>query len=149
MPTRLLFQVARRYASRLSRKIVACAPRQLFAVEFKTAISSMEEFALWRVQMRNAVDHFRRQNIWARDLGVWVWLSQDGQARGILSLGSTTQTEFSSAFARRWPTTLRPIASSDMKDELGAAIRPSMIAGPAAGGYQGLRLFVCPRKQMR
>jgi hypothetical protein len=67
----------------------------------KTAIALIEEFALWRIQMRNAVDHFRRQNMWARDLGIWIWLSQDGQARGILSLGSTTQTEFLSAFERR------------------------------------------------
>ncbi len=79
---------------------------------------------------------------------MWVWQGQDGRVRGIVSLGCT-ETEFSAAF-RRWPTTLRSIAASDLKAEIMAAIHPGMIfIGPVTGRYQRLKLFVWPRKPMR
>jgi hypothetical protein len=137
---------ARRYASRLSRRILATSPRRLVATEFTTAISSPAEFARWRIEVRNIVDYRRRECCWRREVGLWTWLSVDGRVRGVLSLGSLTEDEFVAALDWRWPTALQALTSSELRDGILAAIQPTMIYAGSDGRYQRVRSAVWPRK---
>jgi hypothetical protein len=94
-----------RYANRLTRRILRTAPRRLFSVEFTTALSPAE-FRSWRIWARNTIDYQRRASRWWHDVSLCVWLGQDGRVRGIASLNSITEAEFSDAFSH-WPVTLR------------------------------------------
>jgi hypothetical protein len=75
-------------------------------------------------------------------------LSQDGVMRGIVALGAVTPDEFLAAFAR-WPTALRPITPSILRDEVYAIVQPSQVASPALprGRYQSLKFTIAARRK--
>jgi hypothetical protein len=137
---------ARRYASRFSRRILAISPRRLVAIEFSTTISSPAEFARWRIEVRNIVDYRRRECCLWSEVGIWTWLSAGGRVRGVLSLGSLTVDEFVAALGSRWPTAIRAITCSELRDGILTAIRPTMIYAGADGRYQRVRFAIWPRK---
>ena len=121
--------------------------RNLCAVEIELAPSSFADFWSWRVEARNVVDYRRRTDRWWRDLALSVWLNQDGMMRGIVALGPVTPDEFLEAFTR-WPTALRPITPSDLRDEIYAIVQPSRLAFPALPPrrYQSLKLTIAARR---
>jgi hypothetical protein len=119
-------------------------------IEIDAAISSTAGFRQWRVEARNIVDHRRRVSRWWLDAGLWVWRCQDGQVRGIASLGSVLSDEFTTAFDRRWPTVVQPIDPAALRDEVISVIGPGMIyTGPSNSRYQGLKFFGWPRGRVR
>jgi hypothetical protein len=122
--------------------------RNLCVVEIKLEPSSFADFWARRVEVRNVVDYRRRTDRWWRDLAVSVWLSQDGMMRGIVALGAVTPDEFLAAFAR-WPTALRPITPSTLRDEVYAIVQPSQVASPALprGRYQSLKFTIAAQRK--
>jgi hypothetical protein len=139
---------SKRYATRLARRALRTAPRRLFAVTFATRLSPLE-FRSWRTSTRNTIDGQRRAYPWWYDVSLCVWLGHDGRVRGIASLGSITEAEFSDAFAR-WSVTLRSIGPHDLRAEVLAVIRPGMIAsldGP--GRYQRIKFTLWPKRCVR
>jgi hypothetical protein len=121
--------------------------RNFYVIEIALEPSSFADFWAWRVEVRNVVDYRRRTDRWWRDLAVSVWLSQDGVMRGIVALGAVTPDEFLAAFAR-WPTALRPITPSTLRDEVYAIVQPSRLAFPALPPrrYQSLKLTIAARR---
>lgn len=121
--------------------------RNLCVVEIKLALPSFADFWSWRVEARNVVDYRRRTDRWWRDLDLNVWLNQDGIMRGIVALGPVTPDEFLAAFSR-WPTALRPITPSTLRDEVFAIVQPSRLAFPALPPrrYQSLKLTIAARR---
>src|SRR5947209_6640982 len=97
---------------------MATNPRHLHAVEIEARIATLADFRLWRVQARNVMDHNRRECRWWNDLSFCVWLSNDGQLRGIASIGAVTPDEFQAALGRRWPATLRTIDQATVREEV-------------------------------
>ncbi|MDF2970552.1 MAG: hypothetical protein K0R61_1002 [Microvirga sp.] len=134
---------AGRFARRRARAILATNPRQLHAVNFRTALYP-GEFRCWRVSVRNLIDHQRRSSNWWRGVSMHVWLGQDGRVRGVVALDAIMAEEFEEAF-RRWPPTMRRIAPEELADEVYAAVRPGVIAEANGGGYQKVRFTVRPR----
>jgi hypothetical protein len=120
--------------------------RNLCAVEIELA-PSFADFWSWRVEVRNLVDYRRRTDRWWRDLALNVWLNQDGVVRGIVALGSVTPDEFLAVFSR-WPTALRPITPSTLREEVYAIVQPSRLAFPALPPrrYQSLKLTIAARR---
>lgn len=71
-----------------------------------------------------------------------VWLCRDQRARGIVALGSIQEAALVEAFAR-WPTTLRPVASDDVRAEVYHVLHPDRIAVVAGGRrYQSISFSV-------
>lgn len=136
-----------RTAGRVARRILATNPRHLHAVTIEVPISSLADFWLWRVQARNVVD-YRRASRWWSELTLCVWLRHDNRLCGILSLGATTPGEFQAAVGRRWPTTLRTLDPSVLREEIYAVIRPGKIASyDGSGRYQPVEFAVWPKRQ--
>jgi hypothetical protein len=121
--------------------------RNLCVVEIELAQSSFADFWSWRVEVRNVVDYRRRTDRWWRDLALSVWLNQDGMMRGIVALGSVTPDEFLEVFSR-WPTALRPLTPSTLRDEVYAIVEPSQLAFPVLPPrrYQSLKLTIAARR---
>jgi hypothetical protein len=122
--------------------------RNFHVVEIKLAPSSFADFWSWRVEARNVVDYRRRIGRWWRDLTLNVWLNQDSMVRGIVALGPVTPDEFLAVFSR-WPTALRAITQSSLRDEIYAIVQPSQLAFPAVPSrrYQGLKLTIAARRK--
>jgi hypothetical protein len=141
---------ARRYASRLSRRILQTACPNLLAIEIDAAISSTADFRQWRVEARNIVDYRRRESRWWRDAGLWVWRCQDETVRGVATLGSVTSDEFIAAFDQRWPITLRPIEPAALMDEVISVTGPgSIFSGASLWRYQTTKFAVWPQRHKR
>ena len=138
---------ARRYAGGVTRRMLRTEARNLCAVETELAESSFADFWSWRVEVRNVVDYRRRTDRWWRDLALSVWLNQDGMMRGIVALGPVTPDEFLAVFSR-WPTALRPITPSTLRDDIYAIVQPSRVAFPALPPrrYQSLKLTIAARR---
>jgi hypothetical protein len=138
-------------AGRVARRILSSNPRHLHAVEIEVPISTLADFWTWRVQARNIVDYSRRACQWWRDVSLCVWLCEDGRIRGLVSLGSIAPEEFLGAVGRRWPTTLRAIDPTKVREEIYGVIRPGQIAnlGLSRGRYQPLKFQVGPRRRSK
>jgi hypothetical protein len=138
---------ARRYAGHAARRMIGGEVRNLCIVEIKLALSSFADFWSWRVEARNVVDYRRRTDRWWRDLALNVWLNQDGMMRGVVALGPVTDDEFLAAFSR-WPTALRPITPSSLRDEVYTIVQPSRLVFPVLPPrrYQGLKLTIAARR---
>ena len=136
-----------RYSLHVSRRVLATNPRRLFALTIHADIPGSVEFARWRVAVRNLLQH-RRASRWWNEVGLWCWLSADQNVRGIVSLGPVTETEFLTAFGRRWPTTIRPIEIKAVRQEIYFAIRPGVIRDLERWGarYQPIRVTIEPRR---
>jgi hypothetical protein len=121
--------------------------RNLYVVDMKLAPSSFADFWSWRIEARNVVDYRRRIDRWWRDLALSVWLNLDGMIRGIVALGPVIPDEFLAVFSR-WPTALRPITPSTLRDEVYAIVKPSRLAFPALPPrrYQSLKLTIAARR---
>jgi hypothetical protein len=121
--------------------------RNLYLVEIELAQSSFADFWTWRIEALNVVDYRRRTDRWWRDFALNVWVNQDGMMRGIVALGPVTPDEFLTVFSR-WPTALRPITPSSLRDEIYAIVQPSRLAFPALPPkrYQGLKLTIAARR---
>ncbi|HEV2603345.1 MAG TPA: hypothetical protein VGU24_06765 [Microvirga sp.] len=107
------------------------------------------DFRSWRIQVRNLLDYRRRACRWWREVGLWLWLSADGQVLGIVSLGAVTEEEFIEAVGRRWPVKLTHISIEDLRSEAYLhVLRPGVIldTGPQGGRYQGIRVAVEPHR---
>jgi hypothetical protein len=141
---------ARRYAGRVSRRILGTATGSLYAIEFGIRVSSPADFWAWRVEARNSIDYRRRGDRWWRDISLNVWLCADGYVRGVVALGSLTASEVVATFDARWATTLRPIDPAHLRTEIYAAIRPAVIAAqrPSCGRYQSLKFAVWPQRSL-
>lgn len=118
---------ARRYSSRVVRRILATSPGNLFEIEIDAALPSMRAFSCWRVEARNWIDHCRRASGFWKSAALFVWLSQDGRVRGIITLAALTKDEVETTLGRRWPITLCQIEQTVLCRHIYEAVRPPMI----------------------
>jgi hypothetical protein len=139
---------ARRYASRLSRRILAHEARNLHVVEIGIGTSHVSDFHSWRIEARNLIDYRRRTSRWWCESGLHVWLAHDSRLLGVVTLGSVTAEEFILAFTSRWPTALRPISSDNLRNEIFGAVRPGVITPAGSSRYQSLKLAIWPRRRV-
>jgi hypothetical protein len=84
-------------------------------------------FRTWASRVRNVVEYRRAQSRWWNDVSLTVWLCHEQRARGIVALGSVQEAELVKAF-ERWPTTLGPVASEDVRAEVYRVLHPTRIA---------------------
>lgn len=134
-----------RYSLHVSRRILACKPRQLRAFTINCPATELIQFQRWRTSIHNAFCYRRRQCRWWRTVGVWGWWDGD-RLRGIISLGSITASEFDVALHRHGDVRLRPILIENIRTEVYAATR-SMLSiqhGNAAGRYQPVKIAIAP-----
>lgn len=113
------------------------------AIEVHTSLTP-GAFRLWRIAVRNVIDHLRRTSRWWRSMGLWLWLSADGRLRGIANLDSITVSEFVQSLGRRWPVTVRSIEVETLRAEIYRAVR--RCPEPKSARYQGLKLAIWPRR---
>jgi hypothetical protein len=140
----------RRYAGQLAKRIQACATGKLFAIEMRLPASTLADFWSFRVGARNFIDHRRRADQWWRDFMLQVWLCQDGRVRGVGRLVSLTDTEVLEAFQSRWPTTIRPLSSENLRSEIVQIVHPgSLSSAELSARYQSMKLAIWPRREKR
>jgi hypothetical protein len=140
----------RRYAGRLSRRILTIASGKLFAIELQLPSPSLADFWTFRVEARNFIDHRRRCCPWWRALMLHLWLSQDGRVCGIGSLGSLTSSEVLEALQPRWPTSIRPLSSENLRSEIVQIVRPDLLpSADLSARYQSMKLAIWPRREKR
>lgn len=102
-------------------------------------------FRRWRTSLHNGIAYRRRQSRWWRGVGAWGWW--DGhRLRGVVSIGSVTETEFVSALRRLGDVHLRPLDTANVRTEVYRAARSaSTVAGmDATGRYQPLKVAIEP-----
>jgi hypothetical protein len=140
---------ARRHSNRVARRILATSPGNLFAIEIDAALPSLAAFWCWRVEVRNWLDHRRRESGYWKSVGLYGWLSQDGWVRGVITLDALAKDEVEAALGNRWRTSLFRIGHSDLRDQLYAAVRPGVIwsFGPDKARYQPRKLAIRPRRK--
>ena len=121
---------------------------RIYSIRIETRISTLLEFAKWRIKQWNIIDYRRRVSRWWSDLSFRVWLCGDGSVRGVVALGSITEDELAAALGTRWLLTLRQIDQGNVFDELYSVVQPrSIIADePDHGRYQRRQLSVRPRR---
>jgi hypothetical protein len=92
------------------------------------------------------VDYRRSQVRRWHEVGLWLWLSRSGQVHGLCSPGSIGVGELVAAFGRRWPTVVRPIAGTNLREEVWHAVKPDFVwnTEPAGARYQRIRLAITP-----
>lgn len=134
-----------RYSLRVYRRILAHDPRRLHVLTISAGLHDAAEFHRLRVAVRNLVDHRRRECSWWKSVGLWTWLSADGAVRGLAILGSISEAEFGAALSRRWPTTLRSIEITTVREEIYRATRPGVIETGGPGRYQPIKAAVEPQ----
>ena len=143
---------ARRYSNQVARGLLRSAQGIICAVTFDTGITTSNEFAKWRVSIRNTV-HYRRTYVsnWWDSFSLYLCLSNDGYVRGIVSMGSVTEDELISALGARWPITLHRISRDTLCDELYSTIRPDVILTELHRGsrYQHVKLAIRERKRSK
>lgn len=138
---------ARRYSSRVAKRIAREHPRDLFVIDIDAGLAGLSTFWTWCVAVRNRLDYLRRQDQSWREVGLMVWLSGDNHVRGIVGLGDNSPEWFIEAF-RRWRVSLRPISVAALQTEIAAITRPEMMARrmPPGGRYQNLKLAIRPAR---
>jgi hypothetical protein len=141
---------ARRYAGRLSKRIHAVTSGRLFAIEMALPSPSLADFRNFRVGARNFIDHRRRLDRWWREFMLQVWLCQDGRVRGVGGLGSLTDTEVLEAYQPRWPTSIWPLSSENLRSEIVRIVRPDLLpSAEVSARYQSLKLAIWPQREKR
>jgi hypothetical protein len=87
--------------------------------------------------------------VYWKSAGLYVWLSQNGWVRGIIALEALTEDEVEAALSRRWPVTLSPINTTDLRGNLYEAVRPHVIwsDGEDQSRYQYRKLTIWPRRE--
>jgi hypothetical protein len=141
---------SRRYAGRLSRRILTITTGKLFAIELQLPSPSLADFWSFRVGARNFIDHRRRLDRWWREFMLQVWLCQDGRVRGVGSLGSLTDTEVLEAFQSRWPTSIRPLSYENQRPEIVQIVRPGLLPlAEISARYQSIKLAIWPQRERR
>lgn len=97
------------------------------------------------------IDYRRRTDgRWWKEAGLWVWLNSDGGIHGTVALNAVTETEWANALGQRWPTRLRPIDPSKLREEVFSLVGPEVIyRGALAGRYQPIRFAVWPCRKRR
>ena len=138
----------RRYSNRIARRILATSPRNLFAIEIAAALPSLRAFWCWRVEARNWIDYRRRASGFWKSAGLYVWLSQDGRVRGVITLDALTKDEVETTFGKRWPIILRQINQTVLRSHIYEAVRPPVIwnDGQDQFRYQHRKLTIWPRR---
>jgi hypothetical protein len=131
-----------RYAGHIARRILPKG-RRFFTAEIDIFDAS---FRTWASRVRNVVEYRRAQSRWWNDVSLTVWLCHEQRARGIVALGSVQEAELVKAF-ERWPTTLGPVASEDVRAEVYRVLHPTRIALiPDGRRYQSISFSVGPRR---
>jgi hypothetical protein len=94
------------------------------------------------------MDHRRRTSKWWRHCGLFVWLGADHKLRGVVFLEAVAPVDFLAAFSR-WPTTLRPVDPTVLRETIYSIVRPGMIAAmpTSKARYQSLKLAIWPRRK--
>jgi hypothetical protein len=141
---------ARRYAGRLAKRIQTTATGKFFAIELLLPSPSLADFWRFRIDGRNFVDYRRRQCRWWNEFMLQVWLCQGGRVRGVGSLGSLTDTEVLEAFQSRWPTSIWPLDSENLRLGIVQIVRPgSLSSAELSARYQSMKLAIWPRREKR
>ena len=135
---------ARRYASRLTRRILSIHPHRLHRVQFATTFS-LSDFRHFRVRARNALDHHRRDDRWMREVSLFTWLGWEGSVRGVVALNSVSEAEFARTVEWARPT-LVAISQAELLGAVLLAMRPGVIANTAEGRYQSVKFSVGPQR---
>lgn len=136
---------SRRYAGQVAKRIQTVAGKRN-VIEIDASLSTLADFWSWRIEVRNLTDYRRRDCRWWREFLMTVWLCHDGRLRGIASLGSLTPAEVLEVLNRRWPTTLWPVESNDLRQEIAAIVHPTMIATiQVRARYQSLKFSIWPK----
>ena len=131
-----------RYAGQISRRVIPAA-RRFFAAEMLVCDT---DFRLWASRVRNVIEYQRAQSRWFNDVSLTTWLCRDDRARGIVVLGCVQEAELIKAF-ERWPTTLRPISSEDVRAEVYRILHPDrIVALPNARRYQSIQFSIGSRQ---
>lgn len=137
---------ARRYASRLTRRILSIHPHRLHRVQFATTFSVCE-FHNFRIRARNAIDHYRRENRWMREVSLFSWLGRNGSVSGVVALNSVQAPEFTRALQWAYPT-LTAIPPDELRKNVLNAMRPNVIAGDEESRYQRVKFSITPQRSV-
>jgi len=139
---------ARRYARHVARDFVCSATGPIHTITISAGIDGLDDFKRWRVGVWNIVTYRRQGCRWWRDIHLRLWFCRDGCVRGIVALGSITETEFLSALGERWPITLRRIDGETLLRELYTVVRPDIIMADDLGRarYQPRQMTVRPHR---
>lgn len=134
-----------RYSLVVARRILCSEHRSLHVVTIACAASLPGGVRRWRKSVHNVVAHQRRQCRWWRTFGIWAWCDGTG-ARGVVSLGSVTTTEFTIALRRHGALLARPIEVENIRAEVyAAAMSISSASAPrGAGRYQPFKIAIGP-----
>lgn len=134
-----------RYSLRVSRRILALEPSRVHAVTIAGAASSQNEYRHWRKSIHNCVTYRRSSSRWWPSVGFWGWWDGIG-LRGVVSLGSVTPSELTSALRRHGDVRLRLIAAESVRTEVYAATRSISTAQAAerVGRYQSVKIAIEP-----
>lgn len=138
---------ARRYARYVARDFLCTSTGPIYAITINAQISNLDTFRRWRTSAWNIVS-FRRRCRWWRDIAMRVWLTRDGSIRGVVALGSITESEFLTALGSRWPLALRQICPEALYDELYGVVHPDAIMADdlCHARYQPGQMKVRPRR---
>jgi hypothetical protein len=135
-----------RYCLGMTRRILSTATGGFYSIKLTIPGLAPDGFRDWRVQARNFLDYQRRRSRFWKSVGLHLWLAQDGKLNGIISLGLLGPSEVISTFISRWSPTIRPIAPEEVRQELYAVARPSVVStfSPGRGRYQPRKFSVWP-----
>ncbi len=130
----------------MSRRILTTSTGPLYSISITTPDPSPVAIPTIRIQIRNAIDHLRRQHPRWRDFTARLWLAQKGTLSGIASLGTLGPAEVVEKLGSRWPMTLLPIVAEDLRVEVYRTLRRVWIGEGVGRRYQALSIFVGPRR---
>jgi hypothetical protein len=139
---------ARRYARHTARSFLETSVDRIYSIRVDAIISTLPEFAEWRIKLWNVIDHRRRTSWYWDRFSARLWLCGDGSICGVTALGSITEDELVAALGIRWPLSLHRIDASSLFDELYAVVRPGSIMADDLGcaRYQPRQMAVRPRR---
>lgn len=134
-----------RYAGHVAKRIQTIAGKRN-VIEIDASLSTLADFWSWRIEARNLIDYRRRDCRWWRELLLSVWLCRDGRLRGVVGIASLTPAEVLEVLNRRWPTTLRPVESNDLRQEIATIVHPRVITTiQVRARYQSLKFSIWPK----
>ena len=131
-----------RFSGRMARGVLLQGSRFItIEIELRQA-----NFRRWASSVRNVVEYRRSQSRWWNEVSITGWLCHEQHVRGIVALGSVQEAELIQAF-ERWPTTLTPLASEDVRAELYRILHPDRLATvPNRRRYQSISFSIGPRR---
>ena len=139
---------ARRYAGRLTHRILNTATGKLFAIEMRLPRPPWPTSGASAVAARNFVDHRRRLcRLVAQFFSYTSGWDKAARSEGLEAWARLRSCEVLDAFQSRWPTSMRPLVPDHLKSEIVAIIRPdSLTSAEVSAKYQHIKFAIWPRQ---